>query len=204
MAVRKRTIYIDVDSTIWDLFPDQKYFAKKLYGIDLKEEQVDRWNWCYRVFGDDGFDIFRHILVPNRVQGRELYDGCAEALLDLYESGFDITFLSHHWNPKAMEPAVREWLQSKLEFPFSVTLMGARNDKIDYMMEDPSACTIIEDKPSTLKKGIESGIPVVAKMQRWNMDLIEKEDVLSFVEWDEAPHLLKNMILPTIQERLFA
>lgn len=199
-----KTIFCDIDHTIWDLYDDLKVVAKDLYDFDLEREHIDQWNWCYKLFGSDGFKIFTKVLVPEKVSGRELYSGVPEAMRKLYDMGYNIYFLSHHWNATDMEPAVREWLNAKLDIPFTVKLIQAKNSKIDYMLQDRTAVSIIEDKPKTLKEAVDYGIVPLAKLQKFNMDVVEKENILSFVEWNEVPDLVKYTRLPSVQEKLFA
>lgn len=198
-----KTIYCDVDSTIYDLFPLQKEAALKRYGVELKRNQIDRWNWCYRMFGDDGFELFKDVLTPENIERRELYDGAKEALERLYDLGFNLYFLSHHWSPREMEAPVREWLHSEIDRPLTVKLMGARNCKVEFALDDPTTGGIIEDKPSTLAKANKKGVPCVAIQQLWNMETIDTYNLLSVTKWFEMPELIMSMRLGTnYQERL--
>lgn len=190
-----KTLYVDIDSTIWPLNDYMHDAMLSLTGIHINHEDVTTWDYYFNLGVErelvlEAFDI---ALSPDKVADRPLYDGVADALLRLSETGFHVHFLSHNPCPKPLHDAVYNWLMSKLMFPYSLTIFGARNCKVAFMREDSEAYGIIEDKPSTLIKAHKSEFVTIAKRQPWNLTTIEEYGIMSFDAWREVPKLVTGV-----------
>jgi hypothetical protein len=183
-----RTLYMDLDSTLWDTHPLYIKAQMELFGKAMPYEEITHW-YAYRDFHGDGFyTMFDWALDPDHLEKRELYPGVQEALANINSMGFRFHIISHNTNPKWRGPYL-EWLDTVLPVQFDFTLFGSRNDKVLKMKEDPTAWGIVEDKAETALKAMRAGYKVFVKAHPWNYDCEDK--TYRFEDWDEMPHLIK-------------
>jgi hypothetical protein len=187
-----RTLYIDIDSTIWPAEEQYSKAAKELFGKELKSNQWYTVDELIAVFGSDYRKIFSYALQPQRMPLRKLYPHVYTALLSLTALGFRLHFISH--NEHRFQPAIRSWLRKKLgNIQFNLTVQPVEVlDKVEYMTYDPYAWGIIEDKAETLIDAVEADYISIAKSQPWNLTVAQQYAILSFETWDEVPALVKN------------
>ena len=193
-----KTLYIDIDSTIWDTNETVLNTLKRDLGIEAKYEDITYWGYYEDlVGGGEGWfnKVFKDAFDPYQVYHRELYPGVEDALHTLWtRDNFRFHFLSHNPEPTKMIAPVNEWLHSKLTVPFRLTIFGARNCKINFMDTDTSAWGIVEDKPSTLAKAAKNGYATIAKSHPYNLTTIDQYDIISFGSWSEVPALVRKEI----------
>ncbi len=195
----RKTLYIDIDSTIWDM--ESVVFAtmQREFGIEITHEDITQWDTIPELVGwcDGWFDkCFKDAFDPEQVGQRRLYPHVGKALLNMWVSyGLSFHFLSHNPEPRKMQEPVRQWLHDHLLVPFEVTVFGARNDKINFMQDDPNAWGIVEDKPSTLAKAAKSEYVTIAKRHPYNLNIIDQYDILSFDHWRDVPDLVHNIVV---------
>jgi hypothetical protein len=189
-----RTLYIDIDSTIWPAEEQYSQAAKELFGKELKSNQWYTVDELLDVFGPDYRKIFSYALQPQRMPLRKLYPHVYTTLLTLTAIGFKLHFISH--NEHRFQPAIRSWLRKKLgNIQFNLTVQPVEVlDKVQYMGFDPYAWGIIEDKTDTLVDAVESGYISIAKTQPWNLTAVQQYGILSFETWDELPTLVKRAL----------
>ena len=187
-----RTLYIDIDSTIW---PAEDVYAKnaiELFGSNYPMTVQYDEQFFKDTYGPGYGDIFK--FNPEEIADRVLYPYAAWALNYLYGLGFELHFLSHNPAPHKMRKPVQAWLESKLQVPFKLTVFGARNCKVNFMAGEDYAWGIIEDKPSTLAKAHRHGYVTIAKEQPWNLRTIEECGILSFSSWLQIPGMVTNVL----------
>lgn len=191
------TIYIDIDSTIWNFNDPFHAVIRESTGIDVVYDDVDCWDYYFNI-GIPAekikkcFDIALH---PDKVQQRQFFPGVLESLPELYQMGYNIMFLSHNPKPAQLTPAIDMWLFNNLVIPYKLKIFGARNCKIEYMREQGDAWGIVEDKPSTLVKAHKSEFNVLAIKQPWNLKIVEEYGIVSFNDWSEVPKLVEEINL---------
>lgn len=184
-----KTLYLDLDSTLWDTHPLYVKAQMELFGKAMPYEEINHW-YAYRDFHGDGFyTMFDHALDPEHLDKRELYPGVEDALLKLAAMGFDFHIISHNTNPRWRGPYL-SWLDSVLPIEFEFTLFGSRNDKVAKMKEDPTAYGIVEDKAGTAMKAHRAGYKVFVKAHPWNY---ECEGVTyRFKDWADMPRMVRE------------
>lgn len=186
----KKTLYIDIDSTIWPAEEEYDRAAMELYGIPFGKDWYDVEELIEK-FGPDYKQVFRHALDPERILTRKLYPGVATALYELYvESNFTLHFISH--NDHDLEAGLEQWLTNILNIPFDITVYPVEiMDKVKWMMYDPNAFALIEDKPAALLDSAVTGYITLAKRQPWNrLTLQENPDIIGFDNWIYVPYML--------------
>lgn len=192
-----RSLYVDIDSTIWDLHPWVFEAIYNQHGIKVTEDDITKWNWAENLLGKGWWSVFEEALDPDRVMDRELFPNCAEALTVLSQAfDFDIHFLSHNPKPDKLREPIFKWLCNELDIPFSLTIFGARNDKVDFMKEDESAWGIVEDKGKTLKRADDQAFYAFGKRYSHNQNLQNDDGygIIWFDDWDEMPELVAEVL----------
>lgn len=185
-----RTVYIDIDDTIWDAEGRVLQTLAEKYGINKTREEVTYWG-CYADWlnnDDNWFDMaFGDALDPAQVKERELFPNVARVLEILHDNEINLHFISHNPKPNKMVTPVHEWLLDKLPgLAFSLTIFGARNDKVKFMQNDPSAWAIVEDKYTTLASAAKAGYVAFGKVREYNrLDIAENPAILPFEDWNE-------------------
>jgi phosphoglycolate phosphatase-like HAD superfamily hydrolase len=183
-----RTLYLDLDSTLWDTHPLYVKAQMELFGKAMPYEEINHW-YAYRDYHGDGFyTMFDWALDPDHLDKRELYPGVSEALTDISSLGFVFHIISHNTNPKWRGPYLA-WLDSVLPIQFDFTLFGSRNDKVAKMKEDPTAFGIVEDKAETALKAMRAGYNVFVKAHPWNMEC--EHVTYRFQDWEQMPSLVQ-------------
>src|SRR5215213_8288729 len=110
-----KTLYIDVDSTLWPAEKEYDYWEQRLHGTQELCKYFFTADELAEKYGDVFYEIIRRALDPDKMHERELYDGAAEVLCNLYHGmhgGFDLHFISHNFFAKDTKPALRKWLES--------------------------------------------------------------------------------------------
>lgn len=191
-----KTIYVDVDSTIWPAELEYTRSEMRLHGTD---DLVKNWYDVPELkakYGEDYREIFWDALNPKKVLDRVMYPGVENAVLTLrYELGFNIHFITHSPFPEQMEPAMREWFDFVLGdvpgFVPDLTVYDESNCKATTMASDPTAWGIIEDKPSTAHAAIQRGYRVYLKRHVWNREYLkDNTQVQGFDEWKYIPGMV--------------
>lgn len=186
-------MYIDIDNTIWDVYPAALDAGASMFGKRYTLEEIGSWWGWVNAFGKNYFKVFEEALAPEKVAEREMFPGVEDALWKLIDKGFWLHFMSHNPKPNPLQEPVREWISSKLRYPqFDLTIFGARNCKIEEMKKDETAFGIIEDKPSTLRKAVKEGYEAYAKIT----DINKNEKIpgaIWFDDWNELPKRVPNM-----------
>lgn len=193
----RRTLYIDVDSTIWPAEVEYLKAEMKLHGT---QNFLDKWfehHELIEMYGEDYSDIFKVALDPSSVHERELYPYVAEYLCNLYHGmcgGFDLHFISHNMFASEIRQPMHDWLSSKMHthVEFELTVVHQRFRKENIMKQDPGAWGLVDDVPKNLHRAREAGFHVFCKAQSWN----EGIDVPRFEEWYELPELIEDLTEP--------
>lgn len=195
-----RRLYVDIDSCIYPAEDLYDAAALELFGKPFGLKESDHYfipDEMRARFGPDYARIFDLALAPERVHERELYTGVERALFDIwYRLEMDITFISYNHKPGPLREPVREWLESRLAFPFDLTIYGHRNDKTATMTADPSAWGIVEDSPKTLLKSARKGFATFGIHQAWNENLTTDPNcgIMWFDEWEKLPDLVERAL----------
>jgi hypothetical protein len=186
----KPTLFIDVDSTIWNTGARVREVVIETTGDTLDLEVVSTWTQILDAYGEEvTTEIFERVLSPERVHEREPYPGSVEALRHLQEErGVRIHFLTRNHDPGAMTPHLERWLKG--HFGPEVGLTVTSGDKLDVLRR-LGAFGLIDDRPEILERAADAGLWVAARIQPWNRELLAaRPDVPGFSDWREVPNLL--------------
>jgi hypothetical protein len=186
----KPTLFVDVDSTIWDTGTRVREVVLETTGDALDLEAVSTWVQILDTYGEVATtEIFERVLSPERVHEREPYPGSVEALRYVQERrGIRIHFLTRSHDPGAMTPRLEPWLRE--HFGAGVGLTVTSGDKLDALRQ-LGAFGLIDDRPEILVRAADAGLWVAARIQPWNRELVaERPDVHGFSDWREVPSLL--------------
>lgn len=195
---RDRTMYIDIDSTIWPAEVEYTRSEMRMHGTD---DLIKNWYDVPELeakYGKDYKDIFWDALNPRKVLDRVTYPGFETAVLRLrYEYGFNIHFITHNPFPGQMEAPLRTWFHhifmDVAGFVPRLTVYEEDNCKADTMKADPTAWGIIEDKPSTAQAALEQGYKVYMKLHVWNREYVEQNCLVrGFDDWVKLPGMVEQ------------
>jgi hypothetical protein len=195
-----KTLYIDVDSTIWPA--EQKYMEveKELYGTELfctKYWGADEWK---EVCGESIEVLLMNALNPEDIPNRKLYDGCAEVLCNLYHGiasePFNFHFVSHNYFAKDTRGPLNDWLHDMMHtgVDFKLTVYHSRFRKENTMLKDPTAFALLDDMPRNVEGAIDAGFPVFVKRQKWNRMLEDTAGAYLFDSWYELPEIIEKQL----------
>jgi hypothetical protein len=194
----RKTLYIDIDSTIWPAEDEYTRAEMAAYGTDLLRTQYFTQEEMLANYGPGYEDVFKDALSPDRVHERELYPDCAEIICNLYHGinfqAYDIHFISHSFFASDIREPLREWLKSVMHVgvEFELTVKHERFIKANIMRKDPTAFALIDDRPKNVLLAKEAGYVTLCKRQVWN----EGINVTMFDNWSEIPDLLYDLTNP--------
>lgn len=190
MTGRLKTLYVDIDSTIWFAEAAYEQAEMELHGTtDITSKWFEVHELIER-YGKNFVEIFKKALDPALIAQRDMFPGVETALKELSDEGFDIHFLSHSHFPEATYIPMREWLRNSLDFPFMLTLTEERSAKLPTMSYDPHTWGVIEDTPSTLQDAVNAGYETFGKVTTMNQ-MCDIPGVAWFDDWVEVPSLVR-------------
>lgn len=169
----RRTLYIDIDSTIWPAEVEYDIAETEMYGSKLLSSDWYDIPELIRIFGENYKDIFWRALSPERVSNRRLYPHVAAALRSLYVMDLEFHFFTHNPFPDDMYEPLHDWLSRDLTVPFELTVKEEHNCKVAAMKDDPTAWGIVEDRHHTLFKAHAAGYHAFGMKQPWNRNFRE-------------------------------
>lgn len=182
-------IAVDVDSTIWPAEEKYDKAARHLFGKPFFPSGEAR-DW-YDVpelienFGENFEEIFTTALNPREVSERVLYPGVREVIRRWKESGVEIHFLTHNFNPDRMYNYLTPWLRQHFGPDVKVDVIPPHVDKIT-MLGDIDAFGIIDDKADILESAIKAGYYAGTKLQPWNRRVVaQNPSIVAFESWYE-------------------
>jgi hypothetical protein len=184
------TLFIDVDSTIWDTGARVREVVLEATGDALDLEAVSTWTQILDAYGEEATaEIFERVLSPERVHEREPYPGSEEVLRYVQEErGLRVHFVTRNHDPGAMTPRLEPWLKG--HFGPEVGLTVTSGDKLDVLRQ-LGAFGLIDDRPEILERAADAGLWVAARIQPWNRELLAaRPEVHGFSDWREVPNLL--------------
>lgn len=171
-----KVVACDIDGTIWSLYELQYEYLYKYFGITLGEDEIDSWAYFYdNLPHEKADDLFAYCLNPMRMHRRNLFPGVYETMEELQANDYKVLFLSHNKEPLYMQPATKEWLYMQMppELEFELIMTPAERCKVELLERLPlDIDAFIEDKPSTIKKGAEYGLPMKVVPRSYNQDVV--------------------------------
>jgi hypothetical protein len=185
-----RTLGLDVDSTVWDLSAWVCEAVLDVTGETLNPESCTTWTHVLDAYGEQAaMEIYARALDPHRVREREPYPGSAEVLRRLQKDrGMKIHFITHNWDPEAMEPHLEPWLRE--HFGPNVGLTVTTEDKLG-ILRVLGAFGMVDDRPETIRRIADAGLWAATMLQPWNLELVAcHPNVHGFVSWREVLDLL--------------
>ena len=186
----RSTLGVDVDSTVWDLTAWVCEAVLDVTGERLDAEMITSWTHVLDAYGEGAaMEIYARALAPHRVREREPYPGAAEVLLCLQEEwDMGIHFITHNWDPEAMKPHLKPWLEE--HFGPNVGLTVTTEGKLG-ILRALGAFGMVDDRPETIARVAGAGLWAATKIQPWNRSLVaENANVHGFTDWRELPGLL--------------
>jgi phosphoglycolate phosphatase-like HAD superfamily hydrolase len=180
---------LDVDSTIWDLSAWVCEAVLDVAGETLDPESISTWTHVLDLYGEEAaMEIYARALSPQRVRERDPYPGSAEVLRGLQEKGVRLHFVTHNWDPAAMTPYLKPWLEE--HFGSDVGLIVTIEDKLG-ILEELGAFGMVDDRPDTIARVADAGLWAATMIQPWNRKLVAgRADIHGFENWREVPGLL--------------
>lgn len=189
-ALVRPILGVDVDSTVWDLSAWVCEAVLDVTGETLDPEAITTWTHVLDAYGEEAaFAIYTRALAPERVYEREPYPGAAEVLQCLQEErGARVHFVTHNWDPEAMTPYLKPWLQE--HFGPDIDLIVTMRDKLE-VLRDLDAFGMVDDRPETIRRVADAGLWAATLVQPWNRELVAGHPrVHGFENWREVPDLL--------------
>lgn len=180
---------LDVDSTIWNPTPWICEAVRDITGGELDLESCTTWTHVLDAYGEEAaMEIYTRVLSPERVRERDPYPGSPKVLRDLQEQGIGIHFITHNWDPEAMTPHLKPWLEK--HFGPDIGLTVTTEDKLG-ILDSLGAFGMVDDRPDTIARVADAGLWTATMIQPWNRELVtERADVYGFESWHEVPDLL--------------
>lgn len=186
----RRTLGIDLDSTIWDTGARVCEAVFEVTGETLDLESVSSWIHVLDTYGEEKTtEIFDHVFSPGAIRARKPYPGAAEVLRRLQsELGIKVHFVTRGHDPEALGPHLELWLGE--HFGPDIGLTVTTGEKLS-VLEEISAFGMIDDRPETLERVAGAGLWAVARIQPWNREFVAaRADIHGFLDWREVPDLL--------------
>jgi len=185
----RRTLGVDVDSTVWDLSSWVCEAVLDVTGETLDPESLSTWTHVLDLYGEEAtMEIYERALSPDRVREREPYPGSTEVLRGLQEEGARIHFITHNWDPEVMTPHLEPWL--KQHFGPDIGLTVTTEDKLGILRE-LGAFGMVDDRPDTIARVADAGLWAATMIQPWNRELVEDHPkIYGFGSWHDLPALL--------------
>ena len=187
------TLGLDVDSTVWNLGAWVCEAVFDVTGETLDPEACTTWTHVLDAYGEEAaMEIYTRALNPYRVREREPYPGAAEVLRRLQEErGIRVHFITHNWDPEAMEPHLGPWLRE--HFGPSVGLTVTTKDKLG-ILRSLDAFGMVDDRPETIVHVADAGLWAATMLQPWNRELVAAHpNIHGFASWREVPDLLPTL-----------
>ena len=180
---------LDVDSTVWNPTPWICEAVRDVTGGELDLEFCTTWTHVLDAYGEEAaMEIYTRVLSPERVRERDPYPGSPKVLRDLQEQGIRIHFITHNWDPEAMTPYLKPWLEN--HFGPDIGLTVTTEDKLG-ILDSLGAFGMVDDRPDTIARVADAGLWTATMIQPWNRELVtERADVYGFESWHEVPGLL--------------
>lgn len=192
----KNRLIIDVDGTAYSLHSSLSEACERLFGRAVEPEEITDWYALRRIFGKDYFEAYRIALDPCRVMGRTPFPGFVYAMERLHAAGLTIHFLTHNEDPEAIEPALREWFDHMLpHVPYELEATTARKCKVKRALELGDVALLIDDKPSTIDKALEAGVPIASKRHPYHKKYEDDPRVFLFDDWGKATSLIEALTI---------
>ncbi len=185
---------LDVDSTIWNPTVWICEAVRDVTGGELDLESCTTWTHVLDAYGEEAaMEIYTRVLSPERVRERHPYPGSTEVLRDLQEQGTKIHFITHNWDPEAMTPHLKPWLEK--HFGPDIGLTVTTEDKLG-ILDSLGAFGMVDDRPDTIARVADAGLWAATMIQPWNRELVvERADVHGFESWHEVPDLLPPRVV---------
>jgi phosphoglycolate phosphatase-like HAD superfamily hydrolase len=189
----RRTLGVDVDSTVWDLSAWVCEAVLDVTGETLDPESLSTWTHVLDVYGEEEtMEIYERALSPDRVRKREPYPGSAEVLRGLQDEGIHIHFITHNWDAEAMTPHLEPWL--KKHFGPDIGLTVITEDKLGILRE-LGAFGMVDDRPDTITRVADAGLWAATMLQPWNRELVKDHPkVYGFTSWRDFPDLPRSFV----------
>ena len=190
MFSNQPTLACDVDSTIWDLTAWVCEAVLDVTGEELDPESCTTWTHVLDAYGEEAaMEVYTRALSPHRVREREPYPGSVEVLRRLQEErGMGVHFVTHNWDPEAMRPHLKPWLQ--VHFGPGIRLTVTTEDKLG-ILRALNAFGMVDDRPETIARVADAGLWAASLIQPWNRELVTGHpNIHGFASWYEMPDLL--------------
>ncbi len=183
---------LDVDSTIWNPTPWICEAVRDVTGEELDPESCTTWTHVLDAYGEEAaMEIYTRVLSPERVRERDPYPGSTEVLRHLQEQGTKIHFITHNWDPEAMTPHLKPWLEK--HFGPDIGLTVTVEDKLG-ILDSLGAFGMVDDRPDTIARVADAGLWAATIIQPWNRDIVARDpNIYGFESWHEVPDLLPTL-----------
>lgn len=194
-------IQVDVDNTLYD---SDYVFAKAAEEYGLKwPRKYDHW-FGPEFIGTDLptlLNVFRKGHSKEYVVQNKPYPHAVRIIKELVEDfdDLEIAYVSDR-NPQA-QSALREWLADNDFLHGEDAHVQAGRDKRDWMRERRPAVVIDDRVRTMLMARFELDAQVVSLKHEYNVNLTgEVEGIYIVKDWKEIDAVLRNTILPKLQE----
>ncbi|MDQ4083721.1 MAG: hypothetical protein M3117_04905 [Actinomycetota bacterium] len=159
-------------------------------GEELDPESCTTWTHVLDAYGEEAaVEVYTRALSPHRVREREPYPGSVEVLRRLQEErGMEVHFVTHNWDPEAMRPHLKPWLQ--VHFGPGIRLTVTTEDKLG-ILRSLGAFGMVDDRPETIRRVADAGLWAATMIQPWNREFVAGHPkIYGFESWHEVPDLL--------------
>jgi phosphoglycolate phosphatase-like HAD superfamily hydrolase len=195
----KNRIIVDVDGTVYDTRPALSEECERLWGRAVAPEEFTHWYALRSRFGSEYFRAYRAILDPARVMDRTPYPGFVYAMERLSSQGYHIHFLSHNEDPDSILPALGEWFDYLLPFvPYDLDVTTSRKCKVKRALELGDVALLIDDKPATIDKALEAGVPVATIEWPYHEQYKAAGKVFIFQDWGKDVSRIEALISDSV------
>lgn len=190
--VISRILGLDIDSTIWPAEDRIEAACAKLYGMPFGDEWLTHTQLVEK-FGEGYRRIFELALAPHEVEGRPLYPGVADAILELYGMGVSVHFISKNHTPERMRRPLKRWLNDRLDIPFGLSL--TTTDEKLHLLRKVNAFGMVDDRLDLILRVADRGLFAAARAHPWNAALLDMDtSVRRFSDWEKLPSMVDEFL----------
>jgi uncharacterized HAD superfamily protein len=199
MNILPYTIIVDIDGVLYNADPVWRELFMSMKGVHITAADISTWDFFRgKVSGADFAEIIRVGLHSDAgILSRKPYVGAAKTITNWRFRGAKIVIVSERAASTSL--ATRQWLD-KNGIPYDELVCDLPMDKVAIIF-DKRAHLVIEDKPDTIIRVLESGMSAAVVDHLYNLDLAPHPRMVRGGTWAALAVNVEKQIFPEMARR---